>query len=312
MEDMRRLMEDQMRETEEKMKTVTKLMVLKERGSWRSERQQLVEENRKLQRKLSLTENTKKTLESDLIKAKDTIRELGEVINSLNDEFSALKERFDTSRIILWKEMKKECQKVEEEIKKRDEMIVSLQQNLEAQKEETKRRGASGDETSWQERIRQLEALLVEKDLEISRVTKKRRARTYAHIKTLALLSETQSALEQSEETRDALENNLQRQLSQKEENWRKQLSETENFKKELSEKLQRSRNELLVLSGSWERRAQQWKKKERKLRWKGDKRTWIKEEVKKKEEIQRLTKENLQLQELIKEYEQKWNIWRS
>lgn len=160
---MRRLMEDQMRETEEKMKTVTKLMVLKERGSWRSERQQLLEENR----------NTKKTLESDLNKAKDTIRELGEVINSLNDEFSGLKERFGTSRIILCKEMKKERQKVEEERKKRDEMIVSLQQSLDAQNEETKRRGASGEKTSWQERIRQLEAPLVEKHLEISRLTKK-------------------------------------------------------------------------------------------------------------------------------------------
>ena len=290
---MRRLMEAEMREMEEKLKTAAKIMVLKERESWKCDRQQLLDEKIALQRQLSVTETANRTLESDLNGAEETIGRLEQEISSLNHQFSALKEAHDNSRIILWRGLKKERQKAEEEMKKKDELIISLQQSLNAQKEGTERMGASADQSSWQERVSKLEALVMEKDKEISRVTEKRRARTNAHINTLALLNETQSALTQSKHNCDALEEKLSEQK------WRKQLSEKESFKKELSEAAAVSRKELCALSGSWETRAQQWEKEKRELEESllAKEKTWIQEDAEKKEEIQRLTQENLQLQ---------------
>ncbi|CAK6970639.1 vicilin-like seed storage protein At2g18540 [Scomber scombrus] len=94
MEDMRRPMEGQMREMEEKLITVAKIMDLEARESWKSERQQLLDEKRMLQRKLSLTEEANRTLESDLNRVKETTGKSGEEISSHN-HFSALKERYN-------------------------------------------------------------------------------------------------------------------------------------------------------------------------------------------------------------------------
>eukprot|EP00064_Thunnus_orientalis_P006036 superscaffoldBa00000611_g6050 len=119
MEDMRRLMEAEMREMEEKLRTATKIMVLKERESWKSERQQLLDEKITLQRQLSITETANRMLESDLNRAEETIGRLEEEISSLNHQFSALKETRNNSRIILWRALKKKQQKAEEEMRKR-------------------------------------------------------------------------------------------------------------------------------------------------------------------------------------------------
>ena len=71
MEDMR-LMVAEKREMEEKLRTATKIIVLKERESWQRDRQQLLDDKRMLQRKLSITVEANKTLESDLKRAKET------------------------------------------------------------------------------------------------------------------------------------------------------------------------------------------------------------------------------------------------
>ena len=53
------------------------------------------------------------------------------------------------------------------------------------------------------------------------------------------------------------------------------------------------------MLGESWERRSQQWEKEKKELEetLRAKDEIWIHEEVQRKEEIQRLTEENLQLQ---------------
>eukprot|EP00064_Thunnus_orientalis_P005367 superscaffoldBa00000521_g5381 len=149
------------------------------------------------------------------------------------------------------------------------------------------------EKESWQQKVSQLEELLSDKEREISRANKKRRARTIAHIDTLALLNETQSALKQSQLACDSLEEQLRQRLTEKEEKDQRELSErVESLQKELSETASKAREELSTVCGSWERRSQQW---EEMLRAKDE--IWIHEEAQRKEEIRCLTDDNLQLQ---------------
>ncbi|CAK6976270.1 golgin subfamily A member 6-like protein 22 [Scomber scombrus] len=349
MEDMRRRMEGEMTELEEKMKTITKLMVLKERQTWASERQQLLNEKRMLQKKLSDTEAAS---------SKETMGLSGDEISSLSHQLSSLKEKHDSSRIIFRRELIKERQRAQEEIKERDEVIICLQQRVQALEKDIERTTVSANESSWRDNVSKLEALLCEKDKEVSRANEKRRARTCAHIDTLAQLSEAESALKQSKLTSDALTEKVQQQLSQREESHQKELSEKEhtfrkilaerdekymeelskkveicqkqffereqnlrrqllektNFQKELSETVESSRKELCVLSENFERRNRQWETEKRELEDKQQttQQTWIQKEAERMEEIQRLTEANLHLQELSTKKKEKRHFWRS
>lgn len=102
-------MEGEMTELEEKMKTITKLMVLKERQTWTSERQQLLNEKRILQKKLSDTEAAS---------SKEIMGQSGDEISSLSHQLYSLKEKHDSSRIIFRRELIKERQRAQEEVKK--------------------------------------------------------------------------------------------------------------------------------------------------------------------------------------------------
>ena len=64
-------------------------MVLKERESRRSERGQLLDEKRTIQRKLSVTEEENRKLKSDLQKEREKIRHREEEIWSLHRQLSA-------------------------------------------------------------------------------------------------------------------------------------------------------------------------------------------------------------------------------
>lgn len=113
-------------------------------------------------------------------------------------------------------------------------MIICLQERVQALEKDIERTAASAIESSWRDKVSKLEALLCEKDKEVSRAIEKRRARTRAHIDTLAQLSEAQSALKQSKMTCDMLAEKVQQQLSQSEESHQKMK---ECLKTELSEK---------------------------------------------------------------------------
>eukprot|EP00064_Thunnus_orientalis_P006035 superscaffoldBa00000611_g6049 len=172
---MRRHMKAEMQEMEEKLRTAAKIMVLKERESWRSERGQLLDERRTIQRQLSVTEEQK------------------------------------------WKKLHEVLEKAAGVIKKRDE------RHHNTQREETERKRASVEEEFSRlksvkelakKKVSQLEDLLRVKDEEISRANEKRRAHTIAHIDTLALLNETESAIKQSQLTCETPEEKLRKQLA--------------------------------------------------------------------------------------------------
>ncbi|CAK6970877.1 golgin subfamily A member 6-like protein 22 [Scomber scombrus] len=114
---MRRHMEGEMKEMEDKMKTIVKLMVLKERQTWASERQQL-----------------------------------------LNEEEDATEEaeKHDSSRILFRGELQKQRQRAGEEIKKRDEVIKSVQQRVHTLEEDIERRAATANESSWWDEVSDL------------------------------------------------------------------------------------------------------------------------------------------------------------
>ncbi|KAM7396124.1 hypothetical protein PAMP_019192 [Pampus punctatissimus] len=246
MEDMRRLMEAEMIEREKKLRTAVEIMVLKERESWKSDQQQLLQEKTSLQRKLSMSEEAIKTLESNLSGAKETVGKARKEINSLNQQLIDMKEYHDTKKILMWRAFKHERQKMKEEAKKKDEQIDSLQQSLNAQKKDKESLGASADDSSLQAKVCKLEALLIEKEQAISRAVKKRRARTQAHIDTLALLNSTQHALKQSQCTCDKLKQQLKKKLSVNEESCQKELVQMEeSFNKVLSQKEKTWRKKL-------------------------------------------------------------------
>ena len=118
-----------------------------------------------LQRKLSDTEAAIVMLETDVNSSKE--------ISSMNQQLSSLKEKHDSSRILFRRELQKQRQRAEEEIKKRDEGIKSLQQRVHTLEEDIERTAASANESSWQDNVRDLEVLLCDKEKEISRASEK-------------------------------------------------------------------------------------------------------------------------------------------
>ncbi|KAK2837737.1 hypothetical protein Q5P01_014949 [Channa striata] len=215
LEDMRRQMEAKVKEMEVKLRTATKIIVLKERDIWQQDREQLLEENRSLQKQLSIMKEDNGNLQTDLQKANE-------------------------------------------------EEIISLHKFEESSGFETA-------EEEWRRKVSKLEELLAEKEKEISRAIEKKQARTRAHVETLADLTETQSALKQSQLSCVALEEKLQTLLAEKEERFRKELSGTEgSVKKKLREKNRRkergrlhkelkSRMEPVEFCDIWQSKAQQW-----------------------------------------------------
>ncbi|CAK6962019.1 golgin subfamily A member 6-like protein 22 [Scomber scombrus] len=300
MEDMRRHMEGEMMEMEDKLKTIAKLMVLKERKTWASEREQLLNDKRMLQRRLSDTE-------ADLNRSNEMMGQ-SEETSSLNRQLSFLREKHESSKILFQRELKKQRYRAEEEVKKRDEMIVSLQQRVQALEEDTKRTAASANKSSWLDDISEVEALLCEKDKQVNRANAKRIARTRAHIDTLAQLSEAQTALKQSKQQLSEREESHKKELFDREQDLRRQRSEKNTFQKELSEMVESSRKELSVLTENWERRAQRWETEKRELEGtlQSSQQTLVQKEVERTEEIRRLTEENLHLQELLTKKKEK------
>ncbi len=187
-------------EMEAKLRTTAKLMVLKDRESWRSERQQLLAENEKMRQRLSVTAEDRK-LKADLHKAEREFKRKEKEMGSLNCKFKVLEKRHD-DLVASQRELKKESKKKEEVMKERDEEVISLQQSLHAQKEEAEQLQASFDHheessglrtgAEWQSEVHQLQELLTEKEQELRRLRAKRRARTLAHLENLAQLTLSQ------------------------------------------------------------------------------------------------------------------------
>ncbi|KAF3696207.1 hypothetical protein EXN66_Car011883 [Channa argus] len=270
---------------EEELRKAEKITVLGEQEFWQQDREQLLEENRRLQRKLCIMTEDNKKLYTELQKAKEERGGEEEEISSLPKRLFPLEKNFSTA-LFISRRLKSEV--AEEERKKREQLINSLQQRLCAEKQETERARAlfhqcSGLETGeekWRRKVSKLEELLTEKDKALRRAIKKRQARTRAYVDILAELTKTTSALKQSHLTCVALEGKLQtmlasgsfrKELSNTGNSFRQQLLENsrkegEGLHKDLSYKDIKSRMEPVELCELWQSKAQNWNKEKMEL----------------------------------------------
>ncbi|XP_047463348.1 tropomyosin-like [Mugil cephalus] len=249
LQEMRVEMEEKMQENKEKLLAAAKIMVLKEREAWQSDKQQHLDEIESLKKKLFATEKQNKKLKADLYRGAREIELRDNKINSLSHRLSALE-------------------------KKRVEQVTSLQQSLDAQKEETKSVRATAttrledNKKQWMEKVNQLEDLLTKKDQELGRESKKRRARTAAHIDTLAQLNKVEAALKESKLNNKALEERVQKtekKLVVTEENFKEELQKSdERFKKQLSDNLLKASKEFSKLCETWQNKVQQLEEEKR------------------------------------------------
>lgn len=181
--------------------------------------QKLPEENVSLQNKLS---SSQVQLKAELQKATEEIQQRDQTIDVLHCELSALKNHLGE---ISSSDIKRQLQEAEDNMKRRDEELVSLKQLLQTQQREMEELRASLQdsktsqrsqtlEESCQQEISHLKELLAEKEQHISRVERKRQRRTAAYVDILFLLSCTQNALEQQEDKCAAVEAELAKKLA--------------------------------------------------------------------------------------------------
>ncbi|TKS81800.1 C-C chemokine receptor type 2 [Collichthys lucidus] len=137
--DVRKQVENEKQEMQDKLRTSAKSKVLNERESWTNERQQLLDQNKALQKKLSFSIRDNKKLKSILQKAQ-------EEIDFLCHQVSDLEKSTDEERIAWWTKRNKDHDEAEKEMKKRNELFNALHQGLLAQKEENERMRASIDD----------------------------------------------------------------------------------------------------------------------------------------------------------------------
>lgn len=266
---------------------------------WKTELQQLQKENEELKRKLCSSKIYNKTLMADIQQAAEEIIQRDTTINFLNRQVPGLKRCLNeavSSRV----DAEKEVQKVQEELKRRDEGIVHLQRLLfRENKKNSDLRELQNSEKSLKEEVRKLKELLNEKEQEISRTTRKRQMRTKAHIDTLTLLNLTRAAQKESEKKLISLEEEFNKTLAAQEERHLKELSKKEeSFRKELSEATNKARTELSELSGHLEEREHHCVHKQRELEEMFQEKEHFRkqQEIQKEQELECLKEENTQL----------------
>lgn len=186
---------------EETLRTAAKIIILKEQEHLKKEQQQLQENS---------------LLKDELQRATKEIRSMEETINLLRDSL---------------------CD-AEEQLRKRDRKIISLQLFVNGQKGKVQKL-----EESWQQEVSQLKELLTEKDEWISKVEQKREKRTAAYIDVLGLLTSTQAALKDQEQKRAGLEEQHQLRPAEQLESFQVELqNREESFQKDPTNREERLR----------------------------------------------------------------------
>lgn len=325
-----RLQKEESDERAAKLRT-SAIMVLKEKEHWKKQVLMLLEENKVLQKKLSICEEKNGHLKGDLQQATEEIGQRGQNISSQH-QLSVL-QTYHEGAMVAWLDKERQHDKAEEEVKRRDEKTVSLHQTLHCQKQEMDRmrasfsdlkesRGLKSSDKGCSSQVSQLKELLAQKDQEISRAHQKRIAHAKAHVDTLVLLNITQASLEESKQKCDSLEekfckfvtetaeryqkelseevSRLKKKVTERQERMKQQLCEKEeSYRKELSDSDMKARKKLAELSENWEAKVLQWEKDKRELeeRMLQREQCWNHEEAERKEQIQCLVEENVQLQ---------------
>lgn len=80
-----------------------------------------------MQRRLSITGEENRKLKADLQTAEEETVRRGEEISSPHRDLSAQEEKYDATIAAWWREVNKECEKADEEMKKRDEQLSSTE-----------------------------------------------------------------------------------------------------------------------------------------------------------------------------------------
>lgn len=255
-----------------------------------------------LQNKLSPTQGE---LQAHHLKTTEEIEKRDIAIDSLHRDLLTLQSEFDKS-VKSCLDMKRQLKEAEEIIKKRDEELDSLKQILQSQQEEMKGLSAAlqgckssrelqRSEESWKQEISQLEELLAEKEKLISRVEKKRRIRTLAHIDTLALLANTEAVFKEHRGKFKLLE----AELDDQQQSFQEELRIKEESFRELYQTIKRSEEELYDMCRQWEAKEESWTQRHEELQETLRKRgnIWEEEAASRLEQIQRLKDEVAQFQ---------------
>lgn len=249
--------------------------------------------------------STQEELQAHQLKNTEEIEKTDIAIDYLHQNFLTLQNDFDKS-VKSCLDMKRQLNEAEEILKKRDEELDSLKQILQSQQEEMKGLRAALQESkssgrlhrseeSWKQEISQLKELLAKKEQHISRVEKKRRFRTLAHIDTLALLTSTQAALKE-QGGKCAL---LEAELEDQQQSFQQELKIKEESFRELFQAIKRSEEELYDMCHQWEAKEESWTQCHAELEETLQKRVniWEQEAASRKEQIQHLKDEVAQLQ---------------
>lgn len=246
--------------------TTANVAVQEKLQQWKNEQ---LQENISLQKKLLSTQGE---LQGHHLKTTEETEKRDIAIDSLYQNILTLQNDLDKS-VKSCLDMKRQLNEAKEFLKRQDEEIDSLKQNLQLQQKETKGLRAvlqdsksSGElqrsEESWKQEISQLKELLAEKEQDISRAEKKRRIESLAHINTLALLTSTQAALKE-QEGKSAL---LEVELDDQQQSFQQELQIKEKSFRELFQTIKRSEEELYVMCRQWEAKEESWAQHHREL----------------------------------------------
>ncbi len=171
---------------------------------------------------LSDAERDDCNLKENLRKTKEDLKHKDKLIGILHYELSGVQKNYNEN-LVAWKEMHQVHKGAKEDLKKRDEDIVSLHQRFHTQLEgaEQMRVNINQSIESWQREGRHLKELLAEKDEQISRAHEKQRA----HEDSLDQRSD--SALKQLREKCIALQIKLHQHLRESGESRQRKQEET-------------------------------------------------------------------------------------
>ncbi|XP_029689759.1 golgin subfamily A member 6-like protein 22 [Takifugu rubripes] len=255
-------------------------LVPKERADWKKQLHELQEKCGKMERQLFYTEQHNRYL-------KDNLQQVKELMEKKDEEIASLQQQLDLSKSLNQTgEIQEELNGVDEQPRKVD---IGLQINIPL-RDISDSQELLNSEGNLEEEVGRPREVLQEREEQF----RERSLRPEAHVDTLALLTQTEAALRESEEKSSRLEKELQEIVSEQGE---KQLSrKEESVSVEPCGPDNQAINQLYDLCDHWENIINQMMETERKVQ--EETKVQKLEESRLQQEIQHLHVEKVQLQQ--------------
>ncbi|XP_029689276.1 golgin subfamily A member 6-like protein 22 [Takifugu rubripes] len=255
-------------------------LVPKERADWKKQLHELQEKCGKMERQLFYTEQHNRYL-------KDNLQQVKELMEKKDEEIASLQQQLDLSKSLNQTgEIQEELNGVDEQPRKVD---IGLQINIPLS-DISDSQELLNSEGNLEEEVGRPREVLQEREEQF----RERSLRPEAHVDTLALLTQTEAALRESEEKSSRLEKELQEIVSEQGE---KQLSrKEESVSVEPCGPDNQAINQLYDLCDHWENIINQMMETERKVQ--EETKVQKLEESRLQQETQHLHVEKVQLQQ--------------